>query len=78
MTDDGGQPPGFLEAQRRRGNIFAFRRVKWADPSPKLSMGKFPGADAPRRGKVWGIPLFLVAAIAISVGGYLVVSLLPF
>ena len=66
----------FRAAQKRGTNVFWFRRLKWGDPERRLRMGNEPPSQ--RRGGHLGIPIILMLFIGAAVGGWALVSLLPF
>lgn len=55
-----------LEAQRRRSNVYAFRKIKWGDPSGALPRARIPGRR-PAISGFWTLVIFgALAAMAIA------------
>ncbi|WP_152565730.1 hypothetical protein [Devosia riboflavina] len=63
-----------LEAQRRRSNVYAFRRLKWGAPERLRASGKTPLLFA-KRGNGRALNVVLLVAIGFVCGVIAVVAL---
>jgi hypothetical protein len=68
-----------LEAQRRRSNVYAFRRLKWGAPKRLRASGARAGGKTPlpfaKRGRGRGLNVALLVAIGFVCGVIAVVAL---